>query len=151
MTTRVEFVWAGVKKADAIVEGSDEPFTLCIVLDVFGKAPKDPIDVIVTWSPIWQPPVDEFELGEFEVEALQTIGRHAIDLPCVPPNFVELAATCDPTTQTALIVSLQYKEREFLLLGFSVDIRCDLQETPEEFTDPTFAFYVLTVTFKMIR
>ncbi|CUG91583.1 anti-silencing protein a-like protein, putative [Bodo saltans] len=131
MPTRVELV-----KVEVIGENPDqfdEPFTLRIVLNVLEDPPKGTVDVKFTWSPIWDFPVDQ-ELDELEVGPLSTIGQHELVLECDPPQLSKIP---DPTGQTALMVSLQYNKHEFLHLGFSVETHCILEETPEEYTDPS--------------
>jgi histone chaperone ASF1 len=131
MPTRIELVKVEVMGDNP--DQFDKPFTLRIVLNVLEQPPRGTVDVKFTWSPIWDFPVDQ-ELDELEVGPLSTIGQHELVLECEAP---ELCKIPDPTGQTALMVSLQYDNKEFLHLGFSVETHCTLADTPEEYTDPS--------------
>lgn len=131
MPTRVELLSAEVVGTNP--DRFDRPFTLRVVLNVLEDPPRGTIDVRFTWSPIWELPVDQ-ELDELEVGPLSTIGKHDLMLECDPPTLAEIP---DPTGPTALMVSLQYKNSEFLHLGFNVETSCTLAETPEIYTDPS--------------
>lgn len=131
MPTRVDLVKVEVVGQNP--DRFDNPFTLRVVLNVLEEPPRGTVDVKFTWSPIWDFPVDQ-ELDELEVGPLSTIGQHDLVLECDPPLLSEIP---DPTGQTALMVSLQYNQQEFLHLGFNVETNCTLPETPEEYTDPS--------------
>ncbi|KAG5508872.1 hypothetical protein GH5_06084 [Leishmania sp. Ghana 2012 LV757] len=127
MATRVEL--QKVQVVGANPTKFDDPIRLHIVLEVFENPPKEAIDVTFTWSPVWDFPVDQ-ELDEMEVGPLTTIGRHEFTIESDPPNVVDIP---DPTGPTALIVSLRYKGREFLHIGYNITVTCD-GDLPDVFT-----------------
>lgn len=107
----------------------DAPIRLHLVLEVFEQVPCDAIDVSFTWSPVWDFPVDQ-ELDEMEVGPFTTLGKHEFTIESDPPDVAEIP---DPTGPTALIVSLKYKDQEFLHIGYNVIVTCE-GEMPDVFT-----------------
>lgn len=127
MTTRVELVQ--VRIVGPARCRFDEPITLRLVLEVFERVPQDPIEVIFTWSPVWDFPVDQ-NLDEMEVGPLTCLGKHEFTLQCDPPNYSDIP---DPTGPTALLISLRYKGREFLHIGYNAVVTCE-GDIPDVFT-----------------
>ncbi|KAG5481923.1 hypothetical protein LSCM1_05633 [Leishmania martiniquensis] len=127
MPTRVEL--HKVQVVGANPSKFDDPIRLHVVLDVFETPPTDVIDVTFTWSPVWDFPVDQ-ELDEMEVGPLTTVGRHEFTIESDPPNVLQIP---DPTGPTALIVSLKYKGREFLHIGYNITVSCK-GDLPDVFT-----------------
>lgn len=107
----------------------DEPIRLHIVLEIFEKVPQNAIDVSFTWSPVWDFPVDQ-ELDEMEVGPFAALGKHEFVIESDPPDVTQIP---DPTGPTALIVSLKYKEEEFLHIGYNVTVTCQ-GEMPDVFS-----------------
>lgn len=101
----------------------DSPIVLHILLELEGKLLEDPIDVRLTWSPIWDTCVDQ-ELAELEVDLQPHLGIHAFTLTIDPPQIAEIP---DPTGPTALLVSFSYRGEEFLHLGFNVLVKIQNQ------------------------
>lgn len=107
----------------------DDPIVLRVVLEVLEKAPAHPIDVKFTWAPIWDFPVDQ-ELDELEVGPLTTLGRHEFVIESDAPDIGKIP---DPTGPTALIISMSYKGKQFLHVGYNVVATC-AGDLPEVFT-----------------
>jgi histone chaperone ASF1 len=129
MQPRVKFVGAKLTSPNPSPFGT--PFTLQIVLEVLDAVPKHPLDVIFTWSPVWDFDVDQ-TLDELEVGPL-TLGVNTLTMACDPP---EVSKIPDPLGPTALLVSLQYQGSEFLHIGYHVSVQClNGADPPEVFED----------------
>ena len=123
--------FVGAKVVSSNPAPFDSPFTIQVVLDVLDAHPTDAIDVAFKWSPVWDFDVDQ-ALDELEAGPL-TLGKNTLTLECDPPHIQEIP---DPTGPTALLVGFSYKGREFLHLGYNVQVECK-GETPEVFEDAT--------------